>query len=304
MNNKAEELLSQLRDKAPTEADSVSIRENGKTVYRKVMEGVIITDKPNSAGFNMIIRRGTKGECVHIPVVITRDNLNEIVYNDFEIQDDCEVVIIAGCGIHNDAHETVSHNGIHSFRIGKNCKVTYVEKHLGLGKNLNKHLNPVTNVDLGEGSYFEMTTHQLGGVEYADRNTFAKLRDNATLYINEKILTTGTDVAKTNFKVNLKGTNSSVEVVSRAVAKDRSRQSFISNVIGENKCFGHVECDGIISEKAQIYSTPKIMAKHIDAMLIHEAAIGKISEEQTLKLMTLGLTQDEAEKKIIDGFLK
>ena len=304
MNNKAEELLSQLRDKAPTEADSVSIRENGKTVYRKVLQGVMITDKPNSAGFNMVIQKGTKGKCVHIPVVITRDNLNEVVYNDFEIQDDCEVTIVAGCGIHNDAHEMVSHNGIHSFKIGKNCKVTYVEKHLGLGINTNKHLNPVTNIDLGEGSYFEMTTHQLGGVEFADRNTFAKLRDNSTLYINEKILTTDNALAKTKFKVNLKGEHSSVEVVSRAVAKGHSKQSFFSDIIGENKCFGHVECDGIISEKAQIYSTPKIMAKHIDAMLVHEAAIGKISEEQILKLMTLGLTQEDAEKKIIDGFLK
>jgi len=302
--NKVDELLSKLRDNAPTDKDSVSIRENGKTVYRKVMEGISIIDKPNSAGFNMVIAKGTKGKAVHIPVVITRDNLNEIVYNDFEIQDNCDVVIVAGCGIHNDAHEMVSHNGIHSFKIGKNCKVIYIEKHLGLGTNQNKILNPLTNVDLGEGSYFEMNTHQLGGVEFADRKTFAKLGDNSTMYINEKILTTGDEIAKTHFKVNLKGQNSSVEVVSRAVAEGNSKQEFISNVIGENKCFGHVECDGIISNKAQIFSTPKIMAKHIDAVLIHEAAIGKISEEQTLKLMTLGLTQEEAEKKIIDGFLK
>jgi len=303
MENKTYELLEQLKDNS-IDFDSISIRENGKTTYRKIVDGISYTDKPNSSGFIMNIKKGTKDKCVHIPVVITQDNLNETVYNDFLIQDDSEVIIIAGCGIHNNAHEMVSHNGIHSFKIGKNCKIKYIEKHLGLGDNLNKVLNPTTKIVLGENSKFDMETFQIKGVSFADRKTYASLKDGASLIINEKIMTSTTEVAKTFFKVNLKGKNSSVEVVSRAVAKDKSRQTFSSNLIGENKCFGHVECDGIISENAKMVSIPKIEALHVDAMLIHEAAIGKISEEQTLKLMTLGLNQDEAEKKIIEGFLK
>lgn len=304
MNKKSEQLLEQLRYRSPEIQDSISIRENGKTVYRKVMDGIIITEKTHSAGFDMIVSKGAKGKSIHIPVLITEDALNEVVYNDFHIQDDVEVEIIAGCGIHNDSHEGVSHNGIHSFKIGKNCKVIYIEKHLGLGKNKNKCLNPITKIQLGKGSSFEITTHQLGGVEYANRKTQANLGEDSALYVNEKILTTDTNFSKTTFKVKLRGCNSRAEVVSRAVAEGRSQQFFYSEMIGENKCFGHVECDGIITDYAQIYASPKVVAKNIDAMLVHEAAIGKISEEQILKLRTLGLSPEDAKKKIIEGFLK
>lgn len=305
MDNISNNLLNQLIDNNTNENNSsISIRENGKTLYRKVQKGVIIKDKENSSGFDMIIEKNTNGECIHIPVIITEGNLNETVYNNFYIKDNCNVTIIAGCGIHNESHEQSSHNGVHRFYIGKNCNVTYIEKHLGVGKNQNKILNPVTKILLGENSILTMNTHQLAGVNYAKRITTAKLKANSTMLINEKILTSQNEISKTNFKVELVGENSKVEVVSRSVAKDNSFQSFDSNLIGKNKCFGHVECDGILSDNAVITSTPKIVAKNVDAELVHEAAIGKISEEQAIKLMTLGLTKEEAEKKIVEGFLK
>lgn len=305
MNEITKELLEKIADLHDIPQGAYNIRENGKPLARNCTDEIEIVSKKDKDGIDIIVKPNTKKQSVHIPVVVSMGGFNDLVYNDFYIGDNSDVLIVAGCGIHNNSNQKSSHNGIHSFYIGKNCKVKYVEKHLALGTlKTEKILNPVTNIEVGENSVFEMETVQLGGVTYSNRETYAKLNDNATLVIGEKILTTGTDVAKTSFDVDLVGFNSKVEVVSRAVAKDNSVQEFNSNLVGMNKCFGHVECDGVISENAEIASTPKIIAKNIDASLVHEAAIGKISEEQIIKLMTLGLSKEEAEQKIIDGFLK
>ena len=281
-----------------------NIRKDGKLLARNCSTEIEIVSKPDKDGINIIIAPHTKNQSVHIPVVITQGGLNDLVYNDFYIGDDCDVLIVAGCGIHNDSDQNSSHNGIHTFHIGKNSKVKYIEKHIGLGSNLaEKNLNPTTKILMNENSSFEMETVQLGGVNYADRRTDATLKANATLIINEKILTTEQQKALTNFTVKLVGDNSKVEVTSHSVAKNQSFQAFNSNIIGKAKCFGHVECDGIISDQAIINSTPKISAQDVNAMLVHEAAIGKISEDQIIKLMTLGLTQEQAEQQIISGFL-
>lgn len=286
------------------QAGIFNIRENGKLVARSTDKDVEINSKTDKDGIDIIIKKGTTNKSLHIPVLITMGGVNDLVYNDFYVEDNCDVLIVAGCGIHNSSSEDSSHNGIHSFHIGKNCKVKYVEKHFAFGKTkAKKTLNPVTNIYLGENSTLEMETLQLGGVSYADRKTNAEIKANGKLLIRENILTEGQEFAKTDFVVELNGKNSRVEVVSRSVAKDKSYQEFNSNLIGNSECFGHVECDGILSGKAQIASTPKIFAKSPDAMLVHEAAIGKISEEQQNKLMSMGLTKEEAEEVIIKGFL-
>jgi len=286
------------------QAGVFNIRENGKLIARNVDSEVNIVSKKDKDGIDVIVKKGTKNKSVHIPVIVSMEGIDDLVYNDFYIEDDCDILIVAGCGIHNAGNKKSSHNGIHTFHIGKNSKVKYVEKHFAFGnKKASKILNPTTEIYVDENSICEMETLQLGGVTYADRKTFALLKDNAKLLIRENILTEDKQEAITNFEVNLEGKNARVEVVSRAVAKDKSKQEFNSVLIGNNACFGHVECDGILSGEAEITSTPKIVAKNPEAMLVHEAAIGKISEEQQNKLMTLGLTKEEAEKIIIEGFL-
>lgn len=286
------------------QAGVFNIRENGKLLKRNVDSEVNIVSKKDKDGIDVIVKKGTKNKSVHIPVIVSMEGIDDLVYNDFYIEDDCDILIVAGCGIHNNGNKKSSHNGIHTFHIGKNSKVKYVEKHFAFGnKKTSKILNPITEIYVGENSVCEMETLQLGGVTFADRKTFASLKNNAKLLIRENILTEDKEEALTNFEVKLEGENSRVEVVSRAVAKDKSKQEFNSVLVGSSSCFGHVECDGILSGNAEISSTPKIIAKNPEAMLVHEAAIGKISEEQQNKLMTLGLTKEEAEKVIIEGFL-
>ena len=298
-------MLEQVANLHDIPQGAFNIRENGKALARQNTNEIEIISKKDKDGIDIVVQPNTKNKSVHIPVIVSVGGFDDLVYNDFYIGDNSDILIVAGCGIHNTTDQKSSHNGIHTFHIGKNCKVKYIEKHLGIGNNnVDKILNPITNIEVGENSVFEMDTIQLGGVSYSKRDTSAELKNNATLLITEKILTTNKDVAQTNFNVNLSGYNSKVEVVSRSVAKNKSKQSFYSNLIGKNKCFGHVECDGVISENAQITSTPKIVAKNVDAELVHEAAIGKISEEQITKLMTLGLDKESAEQKIIEGFLK
>ena len=305
MNNETKELLKQIADLHSVPQGAYNIRENGKLAGRKTSQHIDIVSKTTTSGIDIYVKDGTKNESLHIPVVITQGGLDDLVYNDFHIGDNCDILIVAGCGIHNNTNQKSSHDGIHTFKIGKNSKVKYVEKHLGLGKvTSQKILNPTTKIELGKNSTFEMETVQLKGVCFADRKTYASISEGGTLLISEKILTENQDVAKTYFEVKLNGENSKVEVISRAVAKDSSKQSFVSNVIGENKCFGHVECDGVISDNASIASTPSLEARCKDAELVHEAAIGKISEEQIVKLETLGLSREEAERKIVDGFLR
>ncbi len=299
------DLLKQVADMHTVPQGSFNIRKNGQSVDRKSDDEVTILPKKDKSGIDIIIKEGVKNKSIHIPVIITVGDFNDLVYNDFYIGKGAEVFIVAGCGIHNPSDKRSEHDGIHTFHLEENCKVKYIEKHLGIGNNQGeKVLNPTTEIFMKNGSEFEMETIQLGGVSYSDRKTNAYLDDDTKLIIKEKILTSEKQVAKTIFNVVLKGRNSNVEVISRSVAKDKSKQKFISNIKGQNECFGHVECDGIILNKAQIESVPKIVAQNINATLIHEAAIGKIAGDQIVKLQTLGLSEEEAQAQIIKGFLK
>lgn len=281
-----------------------NIRIDGKKYARQNSANIEIKTKNDKDGIDIIIKSNTKNEAVHIPVILTENGLKDMVYNDFYIEENAEVTIVAGCGIHN-CENTSEHSGIHTFYVGKNAKVKYIEKHYGEGtENAKRILNPVTKAYISEGGQLEINTTQIRGVDEADRTTYACLEDDATLIINEKILTNESEHAQTNFTVDLNGKNSSVKVTSRSVAEDNSKQCFKSEINGNNLCFGHVECDAIIKGNGKVSSTPEISANHIDASLIHEAAIGKIAGDQIIKLQTLGLTEQEAEQAIIAGFLK
>lgn len=299
------ELLEQIADMHGIPQGSFNIRKNGQSIARNSDSDIEIISKTDKSGIDIIVKPGVKNKSVHIPVIITVGNLSDLVYNDFYIGKGADVLIVAGCGIHNETNQKSQHDGIHTFHLEEDCKVKYVEKHLGVGIGSGeKVLNPTTEVYMKSGSEFEMETIQIGGVSYSNRKTKAVLDDNTKLIIKEKIKTDKKQKAITAFDVVLKGKNSSVEVISRSVAKDSSRQKFISNLHGRNECFGHVECDGIILDKAQIISEPKITAENINATLIHEAAIGKIAGDQLIKLQTLGLSEEEAQNEIIKGFLK
>lgn len=302
MDKIAKDLLLQIADLHEIPSGAFSFRENGKSVIINSTENIEIVKKTDKAGIDIYIKPNTKNQSLHIPVIITQGGINDLVYNDFHIADNCDILIVAGCGIHNEDKGASQHDGIHSFVIGKNSKVKYVERHLGVGNN-QKILNPTTFVDMGENSVFEMETTQIGGVDFASRKTFAKLYKNAKLLAKEKILTTDKQIAKTAFEVELLGENSTVEVVSRVVAKDSSYQEFSSNILGKNACFGRVECDGIILDNAKIKSNPSVFAENVNASLTHEAQIGKIAGDQLIKLMSLGLSKIDAENAIIAGYL-
>lgn len=305
MDKIEKDLLKTIADIEKIPIGAYNIRENGKGVARNTTANIDIVTKQDKPGIDIIVKPNTKNESVHIPVILTQGGFNDIVYNDFYIGENADVVIVAGCGIHNSSCETAEHDGIHSFHLSKGAKVKYIEKHYGEGEGTGeKILNPQTIVNLDEGSYMEMETVQIKGVSSTIRETKANMGKDSTLVISERIMTTGKQTAKTIFHVTLNGENSNVHVASRSIAQDESVQEFISNVEGNNKCFGHVECDAIIMGHAKVLSDPKIIANHIDASLIHEAAIGKIAGEQLIKLMTLGLTEREAEQQIISGFLK
>ena len=282
-----------------------NIRANGQSVERNSTEHIQITSKENGKGIDIRIADGTKNESVHIPVVLSQSGLTEVVYNDFFIGDNCDVVIVAGCGIDNCGNSNSEHDGIHRFFIGKNSKIKYVEKHYGSGDGMGKRiLNPETVIETGEDSYMEMDSVQIKGVDSTKRLTTAKLAKGAKLEVMERIMTHGIQTAESRFEVELNGENSSANVVSRSVARESSHQLFVSNVIGNAKCSAHTECDSIIMDDAKISAQPEITANNPDAAMIHEAAIGKIAGEQIIKLMTLGLTEAEAEEQIVNGFLK
>ena len=298
-------LLEQVAELHEVPEGAYNIRANGQSAARNTTANIDIVNKTDLPGIDIIIKPGTKNESVHIPVLISQTGLKEVVYNDFYIGDDCDVTIVAGCGIHNCGDQTSQHDGVHRFFVGKNAKVKYVERHYADGDgNGRRVMNPESVVELDEGSYMEMETTQIKGVDSTDRKTSAKLADKATLIVREKIMTHGTQFAKTDFTVDLNGKDSSANVISRSVAKDRSRQEFFSRINGNNACSGHTECDAIIMDQAHVTAVPEITANSIDASLIHEAAIGKIAGEQLIKLMTLGLTEQEAEEQIVNGFLK
>lgn len=304
MENIDKELLSKIADNSEFEG-AYNIRKNGQGIERKVTPNINIVTKTDKPGIDIFVKENTKFEFVHIPVIITESGLTDVVYNDFYIGKNANVVIIAGCGIHNDHHKDSQHDGIHRFFLEEGAKVKYVEKHYGEGSGDGKRiLNPVTEVYLKKGSNLEMETVQIKGVDSTIRTTKGKLEENTNLVISEKIMTSGIQYAKTVFEVELNGANASTKVTSRSVATDESVQQFESNVTGNTKCFGHVECDAIIKDKAKVIAIPEIIANNVEANLIHEAAIGKIAGEQLMKLMSLGFNEKEAEEEIIKGFLK
>lgn len=299
------DLLETIADITGEVKGAYNLRSNGCGVERRSSENIKITPKEDKPGIDINVKPNTKGEMVHIPVVITEDNINDLVYNDFYIGENADVTIVAGCGIHNDGCGKSEHDGIHTFYIGKNAKVKYIERHYGEGDGNGENImNPETIVHLEEGASMEMETTQIKGIDSTVRKTGGDLKDNASLEIREKIMTHGKQYAKTDFVVDLNGKGCSANVVSRSVARDQSRQEFFSTINGNNECKGHSECDAIIMDSASVSASPKLTANNIDANLIHEAAIGKIAGEQLIKLMTLGLTEAEAEEQIINGFLK
>lgn len=304
MDEIIKKLLVDIADLHKIPEGSYNIRQDGKCLSRNSTTDIEIVSKKDRDGINIYVKPNVKNKSCHIPVIISKSGIDDVVYNNFYIGDNADVVIVAGCGINCTSEKGSSHNGIHSFILGKNSKVKYVEKHLAIGNiAAKKVLSPTTKIKMKENSIFEMQTIQIGGVDYAERKTFAKLEKNAKLIINEKILTTDNQSAKTKFKINLNGENCSSEVVSRSVAKNNSMQEFNSVLIGNNSCYGRVECDAIMVDNSIISSTPKIIAKTSNASLTHEAVIGKIAGEQLIKLMSLGLTKEQAENEIIKGFL-
>lgn len=298
-------LLSEVSDLENLRKGAYNIRKNGEGIERKVTQNVNIVTKQDKPGINIYVKENTKFEFVHIPVIITKSGLKDLVYNDFYIGKNANVVIVAGCGIHNDKHKDSEHNGIHRFFLEEGAKVRYYEKHYGEGNGNGKRiLNPVTEVYLKNGSTMEMESIQIKGVDSTIRTTKGVLEENTNFVVTEKIMTHGEQYAKTIFDVELNGENSSTHVTSRSVATQNSKQYFVSKIYGNAKSFAHSECDAIIKDEAKVTATPEITANHVDANLIHEAAIGKIAGEQLIKLMTLGLSEKEAEEEIINGFLR
>ena len=299
------QLLKEISDIDGEIKGAYNIRKNGQGIERKVTDNINIITKKDKPGIDIYVKENTKFEFVHIPVIITESGLSDVVYNDFYIGKNAHVVIIAGWGIHTDHHKDSQHDGIHRFFLEKGAKVKYIEKHYGEGSGDGKRiLNPVTEVYLKDGSNLEMETIQIKGVDSTIRTTKGVLESNTNLVISEKIMTHGIQTAKTIFDVELNGTNSSTKVTSRSVATEKSVQHFESHVVGNTKCFGHVECDAIIKDEAKVIAIPSIVANNVDANLVHEATIGKIAGEQLMKLMTLGLNEKQAEQEIINGFLK
>ena len=305
MDKITQDLLEQVAGLHEIPAGAYNIRKDGELYGRNVSANIDIVTKTDKPGIDIIIKDNTRNESVHIPVIIAQSGLKESVYNDFFIGENCDVTIIAGCGIHNGGKDASEHSGIHSFDIGKNSRVRYVEKHYGSGEGTGERImNPQTKILLREGSYMEMDTVQIEGIDSTKRETTAKVLDNAQLVIKEKIMTHDKQLATTDFSVDLDGENSSADLVSRSVAKNESHQIFKSEINGNGVCHGHSECDAIIMDNAKVEAIPALTANNVDASLIHEAAIGKIAGEQLIKLMTLGLTEEEAEKEIVSGFLK
>ncbi|HIU56698.1 MAG TPA: SufD family Fe-S cluster assembly protein [Candidatus Ornithomonoglobus merdipullorum] len=285
--------------------DAYSIRENGCCVERRSTENIIIDSKKDAPGLEIHIKPGTKGERLSIPACVTHGDIDDLVYNDFYVGEGADVLIIAGCGVHVSTGEPARHNGIHRFFIGKNAHVIYRENHVGTGRGKGiKTIDPVTDVILEDGAEFEMDSLQLGGVDRTVRKTSATVGKDAKLIIRERILTDGEQQAITDFEVEMNGENSSVNLISRSVAKGKSHQAYRSKIVGNAPCAGHSECDAIIADEGKVDAAPELSANHEDAALIHEAAIGKIAGDQIIKLRTLGLTEEEAEAKIVAGFLK
>ena len=298
-------LIQEIADLHEVPEGAFNFRANGQLAGRNTTANIDITSKEDGSGIDIHIKPGTKNESVHIPVVLSQSGLKEVVYNDFYIGEGSDVVIVAGCGIDNCGNQDAEHDGVHRFFVEKNAKCKYVEKHYGSGDGEGKRiLNPVTEVYMEEGSSMEMEMVQIKGVDSTERTTKAELKAGAKLVVRERLMTHGSQNALSVYHVELNGEGSTADVVSRSVARDTSYQKFDACVVGNAPCSGHTECDSIIMDQGRILAVPSLEANNVDAMLVHEAAIGKIAGEQIIKLMTLGLTEQEAEEQIINGFLK
>lgn len=305
MNEITASLLAEISDFKSDFKGAYNIRENGQCVGRQSSEHIRIEPKSDKSGIDIFIDPFTKGERVYIPACVTKSSVSDLVYNDFFVGEGADVVIVAGCGVHADNEGEAKHNGVHRFFLGKGSRVLYQEKHLGTGKKEGfRRIDPITDAILDEDSCLEMDTAQLGGVDSTVRKTTAKLAARAKLVVRERLMTDGEDRAESDFAIEMNGEDSAVDLVSRSVARGNSYQEFRSAIYGNNRCTGHSECDAILADHGRVNASPALEASHLDAALIHEAAIGKIAGEQILKLQTLGLTEEEAEEKIISGFLK
>lgn len=304
MNNVDKRMLEAVADLHEIPQGAFSLRKNGESAEMHSSANIIIEPKKDKPGIDIIVKAGTKNESVHMPVIITEAGVNDLVYNDFYIEEDADVLIVAGCGIHNSGDQSSEHDGIHRFHIGKNAHIKYVEKHYGEGDGKgDRILNPTTEIFMAENSFCEMESVQIKGVDSTKRDTFAKLESGARLVILEKLMTHGNQIAHSDMVIELNGEDASSQIISRSVAKDNSEQVFYPRAVGNAKCKAHVQCDSIIMGNAHIRSIPEIAANHCEANIVHEAAIGRINNDQLLKLQTLGKTEEEAEEIIINCFL-
>ncbi len=305
MDDLEKRILKEVAELDSLPVGAFNIRNNGASEARNSTANIDIESREDGQGINIYVKDGTKNESCHIPVIISKSGHKETVYNEFFIGEDCDVTIVAGCGISNCGGHDSQHDGVHSFHVGKNSRVKYIEKHYGEGTGTGKRfMNPTTEVELLEGSTMDMDTSQIAGINDTHRVTKATIGPGATLLLHDKILTNLDQTASAEMIISLDGEDSKCDIVSRGVAKDDSMQDVIIDISGNNKCSGHAECDSIIMDHGVIVATPKLKATNVDASLIHEAAIGKIAGEQITKLMTLGLTEQQAEQKIIEGFLR
>lgn len=298
-------MLEKVADLHEIPQGAFNIRKNGEGVQRNTTANIDIVTKTDKPGIDVIVKPYTKGESVHIPVIVTEENINDLVYNTFEIGEYSDVLVVAGCGIHNSGNRKSQHDGIHNFFVRKGARLRYVEKHYGQGEGKGERvLNPKTIIEAEEGAIVELELVQIKGIDSTKRDTEILLKENAKLVVTERLLTYLDQVAESNISVELSGAGSSAQIISRSVAQDDSKQDFYFDLVGKNQCRGHIQCDAIIMHKAQVLSTPRISAYHSEAQLVHEAAIGRIESEQLIKLMSMGLSEKEAEDTILQGFLK
>lgn len=303
MDKITEEILREITDWDGVFSGAYSLRENGECISFQNSDHIRIVKKKDKPGIDIYISDKAQQETVYIPACVTKSDVHDLVYNDFHVQSGADVTIVAGCGVHTDAEEGSNHNGIHRFFLESGSHVVYKEKHIGIGEGGKRVIDPVTYAELDDGAVLEMETLQLGGVDETTRDTTAILKKNASLIIHESIMTDNDETASTKFSVDMEGEDSNVDLISRSVAKGNSFQEYTSSINGKCKCKGHSECDAILVGNGRVNASPALNASSVDANLIHEAAIGKIAGEQIIKLMTLGLTEEEAEERIIAGFL-
>lgn len=298
-------VLKQIDDSGFKQEGAYNLRYNGYALCHGDSEHIKIKKREDgNSGINVYISGQTQGEEVHIPVVLSTSGMKDVVYNDFYVEEGARVTIVAGCGIHNAGCNESRHDGIHTFHVGRGAEVTYTEKHYGEGEGTGARvLNPVTKVILEENAIFTLDTAQIKGVDSTVRETEVEMGAGARLFVTERLMTHDKQTAVSNMDVCLNGEGSSAQIVSRSVAKGESVQTFHPRAIGNAGCHAHIQCDSIIMEKARVSSIPEINANHIDAAIIHEAAIGRINSDQIMKLRTLGLSQEEAESVIVEAFL-